>query len=116
MFGRKKDKKMSDKPEENQEEVPTENNNETPPAQDDQSRIAELEAKLLELNDKHLRLFAEFENFKKRTLRERVELIKSAGEDVFKLVLPVMDDFERALKANENAKDVKTVNEGVSLV
>jgi len=48
--------------------------------------------------DKHLRLFAEFENYKKRTGRERIELFKTAGEDVVKAVLPVLDDFDRALK------------------
>ena len=48
--------------------------------------------------DKHLRLFAEFENYKKRTARERIELFKTAGEDVVKAVLPVLDDFDRALK------------------
>jgi molecular chaperone GrpE len=48
--------------------------------------------------DKHLRLFAEFENYKKRTTRERIELFKTAGEDVVKAVLPVLDDFDRALK------------------
>jgi molecular chaperone GrpE len=79
-------------------------------------KLAELEAKLAELNDKYLRLYSEFDNFKKRTSKERIELIKSAGEDVFKLVLPVLDDFERALKANESAKDIKAVNEGVNLV
>lgn len=78
--------------------------------------IAELEAKLAEANDKYLRLYSEFDNYKKRTMKERIELIKSAGEDVFKLVLPLIDDLERAIKANETAKDVKAVNEGVKLV
>lgn len=83
---------------------------------DDKAKIAEFETKLAELNDKYIRLYSEFENFKKRTLRERLELVKSAGEDVFKLILPVLDDFERAMRANENAAEVKTVNEGISLV
>ena len=51
-----------------------------------------------------------------RTAKERIELIKSAGEDVFKIMLPLIDDFERALKANENATDVKAINEGVNLI
>ena len=78
--------------------------------------IAHLEAKLAEANDKYLRLYSEFDNYKKRTMKERIELIKSAGEDVFKLVLPLLDDMERAVKANETAADIKAVNEGVKLV
>lgn len=82
----------------------------------DQSKIAELEAKLAEANDKYLRLYSEFDNFRKRSARERVELIKTAGEDVFKVVLPVIDDFERAIKANETATDLAALNEGFHLI
>ena len=53
------------------------------------------EEKFSELNDKHLRLFAEFENFKKRTAKERIELYKTAGENVLSALLPIIDDFER---------------------
>ena len=73
-------------------------------------------AKLAELNDKYIRLYSEFDNFRKRTIKERIEIIRSAGEDVFKLILPLIDDLERALRANENASDVKAVNEGVKLI
>jgi len=74
------------------------------------------EQRLAELNDKYLCLYAEFDNFRKRTARERVEYLKYAGEEVFKDILPVVDDFERGLKAAENLTDVKAVNEGVQLV
>lgn len=74
------------------------------------------EQKIADLNDKYLRLYAEFDNFRKRSMRERVEYLKYAGEDIFKDILPVVDDFERGLKAAENLADVKTVNEGVQLV
>jgi molecular chaperone GrpE len=74
------------------------------------------EQKIAELNDKYLRLYAEFDNFRKRTARERVEYLKYAGEEVFKEILPVVDDFERGLKAAENATDVAAVSEGVKLV
>jgi molecular chaperone GrpE len=66
-----------------------------------------------ELKDKHLRLFAEFENFKKRTAKERIELYKTAGENVLNAILPILDDFERAIKAggiDENEK------EGIGLI
>ena len=57
--------------------------------------------------DKHLRLFAEFENYKKRTGRERIELFKTAGQEVVMAVLPVLDDFDRALKEfSEDQEDV----------
>jgi molecular chaperone GrpE len=60
-------------------------------------RIAELEQSLVEMTDKHLRLQAEFDNFRKRTLKEKAELIKSGGETVLSNILPIIDDFDRAL-------------------
>ena len=70
-----------------------------------------IEEKFAELNDKHLRLFAEFENFKKRTAKERMDLYKTAGESVLTVLLPVLDDFERSIKANQKQED-----EGVVLI
>lgn len=67
-------------------------------------------------NDKFLRLYAEFDNYKRRTSKERVELLQTAGKDVIVSLLPVLDDFERASRAIENATDVSAVKEGVSLV
>lgn len=69
-----------------------------------------------EVNDKFLRLYAEFDNFKKRTAKERIDLFKTAGEDILKDMLPVMDDFERALKSMNETSDVKSVKEGVELI
>ena len=77
---------------------------------------AELNAKLAEQQDKYLRLYSEFDNFRKRTNKEKIELIKTAGEDIFKAFLPVLDDFERAIKANETAADITSVNEGIKLI
>jgi molecular chaperone GrpE len=68
------------------------------------------------LNDKYLRLFAEFDNYKRRTQKERVELLQTAGKDVIVSLLPVLDDFDRANKAAENAVDVASIKEGVQLV
>lgn len=67
-------------------------------------------------NDKFLRLYAEFDNYKRRTSKERSDLLQTAGKDVIVSLLPVLDDFERASRAIENAKDVAAVKEGVNLV
>jgi len=79
-----------------------------------------VEEKLLqqvsELNDKYLRLFAEFDNFKRRTQKERVELLQTAGKDIVVSLLPVLDDFERAIKATEKSTEVAPVREGIELV
>lgn len=66
--------------------------------------------------DKFLRLFAEFENYKKRTSRERVELFSTASEDVMKTLLPVLDDFERALTHIEEDKEAEELRKGVLLI
>ncbi|SMC97195.1 nucleotide exchange factor GrpE [Pedobacter nyackensis] len=68
------------------------------------------------LNDKYLRLFAEFDNYKRRTQKERVELLQTAGKDVIVSLLDVLDDFDRANKATENATDVNAIREGIKLV
>ncbi len=74
------------------------------------------EEKLVEANDKYLRLYADFENFRKRANKEKLDLLKFAGEDVYKQLIPVMDDFDRAMKASEKAADTKTIKEGVQLI
>lgn len=78
--------------------------------------LEELQAQYNELNDKYLRLYSEFENFRKRTSKERVDLIRNGGEDIFKLLLPIIDDFERARTNMETAEDVPSVKEGVDLI
>ncbi|MEX8548115.1 MAG: nucleotide exchange factor GrpE [Mucilaginibacter sp.] len=75
-----------------------------------------LKEELALANDKFLRLYAEFDNYKRRTSKERVELLQTAGKEVLVSLLPVLDDFERASRAIENAKDVSAVKEGISLV
>ena len=75
-----------------------------------------LEEKCNDLTDKNLRLMAEFDNYRKRTLKERMELIKTAGESVLIDMLPLVDDFERAIKATESTEDVASVKEGVDLI
>lgn len=80
------------------------------------NEIAELTQKCNDLNDKNLRLMAEFDNYRKRTLKERSDLIKTAGENILSSMLPLVDDFERALKAMETAEDIVAVKEGVDLI
>ena len=69
-----------------------------------------------EQKDKYLRLSAEFDNYRKRTMKEKAELILNGGEKSISSILPVIDDFERAIKTMEIAKDVKAVKEGVELI
>ncbi|HTI57775.1 nucleotide exchange factor GrpE [Mucilaginibacter sp.] len=67
-------------------------------------------------NDKYLRLYAEFDNFRRRTMKERSELLQTAGLDVIVSLLPVLDDFDRATRYMDNANDVNAVKEGVVLI
>lgn len=67
-------------------------------------------------NDKYIRLYAEFDNFKRRTLKERMELIQTANKDVIINLLPILDDFDRAIKSFETANDITSVKEGVALI
>ena len=85
---------------------------ETPPVEVEKTP----EEKLAEANDKYLRLYADFENFRKRATKERLDLLKFAGEDVYKQLIPVMDDFERAMKSFAKNTDIKGVKEGVQLI
>lgn len=78
--------------------------------------LAELEAKNKELQDSYLRLTAEFDNYRKRTLKEKADLLKSGSEKVLVDVITVVDDFERALENISTAGDVDAVKEGVDLI
>ena len=78
--------------------------------------LTALNQKCEDLNDKNLRLMAEFDNYRKRTLKEKADLIKTAGEKVFVDILPLVDDFERALQAMKSTDDVQAVKEGIDLI
>ena len=78
--------------------------------------IEELNAKLADLSDKHLRLQAEFDNFRKRTIKEKAELIKSGGESVLINILPVIDDFERALNSLKDIPETDAGKQGTQLI
>jgi molecular chaperone GrpE len=76
----------------------------------------ELLAKLAEMQDKYLRLSAEFDNYRKRTLREKIELTKTASESLLLNLLPVLDDFERGLTLMDSAADCNAMKEGIDLI
>jgi molecular chaperone GrpE len=80
------------------------------------SEEEKLKSQIAEWNNKYLRLYAEFDNYKRRTVKERIELQQTAGKDVIVDLLPVLDDLERAMKVMETATDVNAVKEGVSLI
>ena len=92
------------------------NNNPQQEIQELMKKIEALQQELNELNDKHIRLLAEFDNFRKRTRKEKEDLIKYAGEDIWKKILPVLDDFERAIKENQNTNDIDVVKKGFELI
>ena len=75
-----------------------------------------LKEELATANDRYLRLYAEFDNFRRRTIKEREDARKMEGKDLIVSLLPVLDDFDRALRSMENATDVVPVKEGVNLI
>ena len=83
---------------------------------DAEKKIADLQSQLEKEKKEYLFLMAEFDNFRKRTLKEKSEIIKNAGENVLKGLLPIMDDFERGIKAAENSPEADSVKEGVNLI
>lgn len=114
-------KEMSKKDNINEEEI--NNEQETVQVEENQEVEAEVvkeeptEEELLQAEkDKFLRLFAEFENYKKRTTRERIELFKTAGQELMTSLLPIIDDFERALPHIEEDKEAEELRKGVLLI
>lgn len=84
--------------------------------QPEQTTEERLEQELAGAKEKYARLFAEFDNYKKRTSKERVDLIQSASKDVLVKLLPTLDDFDRALAAMQTAQDIDSIKEGIDLV
>jgi molecular chaperone GrpE len=75
-----------------------------------------LQKQVDEWKEKHLRLFAEFDNYKKRMAKEKMELFATAGKDIIKDILPIMDDMERAILASSTSTDIEAVKEGLNLI
>lgn len=105
-------------PEKFQEEVDQEETQEEAEFQEEAEPKKEptAEEKLAELQDRYLRLSAEFDNFRKRTLKEKIDLQKSANENLLEAILPVVDDFDRAMQSVDEAKDIAAVKEGFKLI
>ncbi len=81
-----------------------------------EEQLREREIEIAELKDKYLRIFAEFDNFKKRTIKEKMDLMRNASRDVLVDILPVLDDFDRAKMSAEDDKSTEQFSEGVTLV
>ena len=81
-----------------------------------EEQIAKLKEEKAELNDRFLRLYSEFDNYKKRVGKEKLDLISTASEKVFVNLLPIIDDFERAIAANEKVEDINAIKEGFNLI
>ncbi len=105
------DKNKSGNEDVNTETEATETASETQITEEDKLR-----AEATDWQNKYLRLYAEFDNFKRRTSKERLELLQMAGKDVISDLLPILDDFERAQKSIETATDMEAVAEGIRLI
>ncbi|QHT72040.1 nucleotide exchange factor GrpE [Rhodocytophaga rosea] len=99
---------------ENTQPQNTDNGEDSAPA--DASTLGKLTAELAETKDKYMRLYADFENFRRRTSKEKLEYMKSASEDVIKAILPVLDDFERAQKSLVSQEGSDPAKEGIQLI
>lgn len=99
-----------------QEETPANSQEEQSNEVEELDEVAKLKAELEESNNKFLRLYAEFDNYKRRTSKERIDYMQSAGKEVILSLLPILDDFERGLEAMNSASDVPSVKEGVDLI
>lgn len=106
----------------NREQVQEEEVKETASEEEEEKEAVEekkeptTEEKLAELQDRYLRLSAEYDNFRKRTLKEKIDLQKSANERLLETLLPVADDFDRALQVVDEAKEIEAVKEGLILI
>ena len=80
------------------------------------SELEQKEAEILAANEKFLRLYSEFDNFRRRTAKEKIILTKTAGQDIIKDLLPVLDDFQRAINNNDKSEDIEAVKEGFKLI
>ena len=100
----------------NQAEEPTEGASETKEQETETDPLTKAQAEIEELKDKYLRSVAEFDNYRKRTLKERAELILNGGEKVIAAILPVIDDMERAMENGPKTDDPEVLREGMTLI
>lgn len=92
------------------------NNKDKAKIQELTDQLEKAKAEKTELNDRFLRLYSEFDNYKKRVSKEKLDLISTASEKVFVNLLPIIDDFERAISANEKVEDINAIKEGFNLI
>ncbi len=107
---------MSKKEEKIEQQTEQEQVQEQPTTEEQKPTVEELEARIAELEDAKLRQIAEFDNYRRRTNKEKLELIETAGEKIFTEMLPLIDDFERAVTAMEQSDDINAVREGIRLI
>ena len=101
---------------ENEDEESTDADEASPEPEEEVDELTQLQHEVGAAKDKYLRLFAEFENFRRRTAKERLDLIKTAGQDVIADLLPIVDDFERSLQIFKDNEAVAPMYEGIQLV
>lgn len=117
----KKEKKNASKNEEKAQEEQKSSNNEEQEEDKEQNSKKDQEAESAEekfhkLNEKYLRLAAEYDNYRKRTLKEKMDLVKNAGEDILSNFLPIIDNIDRAKKSVDETEDIESVKEGIDLI
>ena len=99
-----------------EEEVKKEDFNQTEDNQSEEPKETSPEDQINELNDKYLRLYSEFDNYRKRTSKERLELFKTAGQDILTDLLPVLDDFDRAMQNMDSSEESEAIQTGINLI
>ena len=102
--------------EEQAKETQTQNATETEKELTDAEKLEAANEEIAQLKDKYLRQVAEFDNYRKRTLKEKTELILNGGEKVLSALLPILDDFDRAIANIQKSDDVNALKEGVELI
>lgn len=107
---------LKEEKEELQQEVSAEVEEDNQEKEEEKDPIAELEEQVAEYKDKYLRSVAEFDNYRKHTLKEKAELILNGGEKTIVAMLPVIDDLERAIANNEKSEDIDAIKEGFNLI
>ena len=107
---------MKDKEKKHNNEEPEKATTEAAENAGNEANQNDFEAKYNDINDKYTRLFAEYDNFRKRTAREKIDWIKSAGEETILKILPVLDDMERAMAHNKTVDDPQVLKEGLELI
>lgn len=114
--GDQKEEKLQDTPKNEENKNEKEEKKEEEKAEKEEDPLEKANKEIAELKDKYLRSVAEFDNYRKRTLKEKADLILNGGEKTVKEILPVLDDLERAIEQADKTDDLKTIREGMKLI